>query len=91
MENKESKLTESELAEINELRLTIGENIDIVGNLHIRKYFLEKDMKSLEEEIKKVLQRTEELNALEKQKIDEIIQKYGEGRLDFQTGIFYTN
>jgi hypothetical protein len=89
MENKETKLTESELAEINELRLQIGSNIDTVGNLNIRKYFLEKDVRSLEEEIKSVLKKTEELNSLEKQKINEIVEKYGEGKLDFETGIYY--
>lgn len=91
METKEIKLPEQDLLDINNLRVSIRENIDTLGNLSVRKHFLLKEMSAVEDEIRASLERTEELNLMEKTKVSEIVERYGEGRLDFETGIYYTN
>lgn len=89
MEKNQIKITDQELSEINQLRKSIGENIDMVGNLHIRKHFLSKEISTVESDIINTLEITEQLNLMEKEKISQIIEKYGEGNLDFETGIYY--
>jgi len=89
METKEIKLSEQELIEINELRISIRENIDTIGNLNVRKHFLLKEISELDKDIENSLLETEHLNLSEKNKVKEIVEKYGEGRLDFETGIYY--
>lgn len=91
METKEIKLSEQELIEINELRISIRENIDTIGNLNVRKHFLLKEISELDKDIENSLLKTEDLNVSEKNKVKEIVEKYGEGRLDFETGIYYIN
>ena len=41
--------------------------------------------------LSEIYQRAEQLEANEKEKIDEIVSKYGEGKLDFATGIYQIN
>jgi hypothetical protein len=89
METKEIKLSEQELIQINELRISIRENIDTIGNLNVRKHFLLKEISELDKDIENSLLETEHLNLSEKNKVKEIVEKYGEGRLDFETGIYY--
>lgn len=91
METKEIKLPEQDLVEINNLRVLIRENVDSLGNLSIRKHFLLKEISTVDGEIKASLEKTEELNLMEKAKVNEIVERFGEGKLDFETGIYYTN
>jgi hypothetical protein len=91
METKEIKLPEQDLVEINNLRVLIRENVDSLGNLSIRKHFLLKEISTVDGEIKASLEKTEELNLMEKTKVNEIVERFGEGKLDFETGIYYTN
>ena len=91
METKEIKLPEQDLVEINNLRVLIRENVDSLGNLSIRKHFLLKEISTVDGEIKAFLEKTEELNLMEKTKVNEIVERFGEGKLDFETGIYYTN
>jgi hypothetical protein len=73
------------------LRVLIRENVDSLGNLSIRKHFLLKEISTVDGEIKASLEKTEELNLMEKTKVNEIVERFGEGKLDFETGIYYTN
>jgi hypothetical protein len=91
METKEIKLPEQDLVEINNLRVLIRENVDSLGNLSIRKHFLLKEISTVDGEIKAFLEKTEELNLMEKTKVNEIVERFGEGKLDFESGIYYTN
>lgn len=91
MENREIKLPEEEMLVINELRNNIRENVDMVGNIIIKKHFLEFEIKILQDTLVETLLKTEELNKFEKIKVDEIVAKYGEGKLDFLTGIYTQN
>lgn len=88
---KEIKLQEDEFNEIIELREKIRENVEILGRLNIRKHFLSSDLKILDEEIAIALAQSEELNKDEKRVTDTVIEKYGEGKLDFSTGTYVRN
>lgn len=87
MENQ-VKLSEEELASVQELRESIRRNVEAAGKLNIRKHFIEDELKSINEELSKVYLESMELDSMEKAKIDEIVGKYGEGQLDFSTGIY---
>lgn len=84
----EIQLTEDEFKEILELRDQIRENVELTGRLNIELHFLKKDVASIEEEIAVHLIKSEELNSSERRVTQEIIEKYGEGKLDFSTGVY---
>ncbi len=86
MENNKIKLSEEELASISELRLAILTNVETLGRLNIKKHFLQKDLAEVEFELINALQSSEELDSKERELTNSIVEKYGEGNLDFQTG-----
>jgi hypothetical protein len=45
----------------------------------------------LNSKIAEVYTKAEQLEALEKELIDSVVSKYGEGKLDFATGIYHVN
>jgi len=89
MENQ-IKLTAEELASVQELRESIRETVEASGKLNIRKHFIETELNEINNELSKIYAQSMELDSLEKAKIDEIVGKYGEGQLDFSTGIYTT-
>jgi len=86
MENNQIKITNEELEKVNSLRGSIVENVDSIGRFNIKKHFLVKQLESVEAELFALLQKSEELDQNEKELINEIIEKYGEGQLNFETG-----
>ena len=52
---------------------------------------MQTELDILNSKLADVYQRAEQLEAAEKQKIDEVVSKYGEGKLDFATGIYNVN
>lgn len=88
MEAKKVKLSQEELDSIVSLRNLAKENIEKVGKINIQKHFLEKELEFVGEQLLSLYQETLQLNEQEKSKIDEIVGKYGEGKLDFATGIY---
>ena len=88
MESKNVKLSQEELDSIVSLRNLAKENIEKVGKINIQKHFLEKELEFVGEQLLSLYQETLQLNEQEKSKIDEIVGKYGEGKLDFATGIY---
>ena len=88
MAESEIKLPEEEFREIVELRVRIKENVEILGRISIRKHFLEMDLSSLNTEMSLNLKESEDLNTREKEVTEKIVEKYGEGKLDFSTGVY---
>jgi hypothetical protein len=88
MAESEIKLPEEEFREIVELRDRIKENVEILGRISIRKHFLEMDLSSLNTEMSLNLKESEDLNTREKEVTEKIVEKYGEGKLDFSTGVY---
>lgn len=90
MENN-IKLTPEELQSIQTLREQAKENVDKIGRMNIQKFFLEKELEFVEEQLEALYSETMQLNEKEKEKVDEIVSKYGEGKLDFATGLYTKN
>lgn len=90
MENQ-IKLTSEELQKIQILREQAKENVDKIGRLNIQKFFLEKELEFVEEQLQSLYSETMQLNEEEKRTVDEIVGKYGEGKLDFATGLYTIN
>jgi len=87
MENN-IKLTPEELQSIQTLREQAKENVDKIGRMNIQKFFLEKELEFVQEQLEALYSETMQLNEKEKEKVDEIVSKYGEGKLDFATGLY---
>jgi hypothetical protein len=85
------KITQEELEKINSLRSEIAANVESIGRFNIKKHFLVKELESVDAEIFILLQNSENLDKKEKEIIDEIIGKYGEGQLNFETGEYTSN
>jgi hypothetical protein len=90
MEN-EIKLSEDELKSIIDLRDQIRENVEIIGKLNIQKYFLENELQVLRDNISEGLKKSLELGELERSLTEDIVGRYGEGQLDFATGVYTKN
>lgn len=86
MESNQIRLTDDELKEINDLRLEILDNVESLGRLNIKKHFLQRELSEIEFEIASHLQKSEELDGAERSLTSRVIEKYGEGNLNFQTG-----
>ncbi len=85
------KLSQEELDSIIQLRNSIRDNTTESGSLNIQKHFIQVELDVINSKLAEVYQKAEHLEAAEKQKIDEIVSKYGEGKLDFATGIYQVN
>jgi predicted nucleic acid-binding Zn-ribbon protein len=90
MENQ-IKLTPEELDKIQNLREAARNNIQQIGQLNTQKFFLEREVTTVGEQIQNLYQETLQLNESEKQLVDEIVSKYGEGKLDFNSGVYSIN
>jgi hypothetical protein len=88
METKSVKLTTDELDSILSLRNLVRENVEKVGKLNIQRHFLDKEVEFVNEQLGALYQESMQLGEKEKLKIDEIVAKYGEGKLDFASGIY---
>lgn len=88
---QETKISDDELKSIIDLRDQIRENVEIVGKIQIQKHFLSNELQSLNEQVVEALNRSVELGDLERKLTEEIVGKYGEGQLDFATGIYTKN
>ena len=87
MEEKMIKLSQEELDSIIQLRNSIRDNTAESGSLNIQKHFMQIELDILNAKLAEVYQKAEQLEAAEKQKIDEVVSKYGEGSSDFAAGI----
>jgi len=85
------KLSQEELDNIIQLRNSIRDNTTESGSLNIQKHFMQIELDILNSKIAEVYTKAEQLEALEKELIDRVVSKYGEGKLDFATGIYQVN
>jgi len=85
------KLTPEELQGIQALREQAKENVDKIGRMNIQKFFLEKELQFVQDQLESLYGETMQLNEQEKKTVDEIVNKYGEGKLDFASGLYTKN
>lgn len=86
--SEQLKLTEEEFSQTLDLRNRISSNVQTLGRLNVRKHFAEMDLQEINSQIQSALKETEDLSAEETRLISEITSKYGQGNLDFSTGVY---
>jgi hypothetical protein len=80
------KLSPEELSKINSLRSNVIYNIESIGRLYLRQKQMEREIKDIELEIEKALTDNIAFGIEEEAIIQEISSKYGEGKLNLETG-----
>jgi hypothetical protein len=82
------KITEEELAQVRDLRDRIRTNVETIGRLNVQRHFAQLELDHINSELDQTYVITEDLSAEESRVVKEISQKYGDGSLDFETGIY---
>lgn len=95
MSNNTIKLPDAELNEIKQIQSKANELVFKLGEIQLEKFGLEEQVKEIIDREKKIKEYEEEQKAewlkmqkSEKDLLENIIKKYGEGNLDLNTGTF---
>ncbi len=83
-----TKITDEELSSVKALREEIVGVISNVGQLKLTHDLMEEDLTTVKSRLNEQTTKYKELLKKEKQLIDELLQKYGMGSLDVETGVF---
>lgn len=83
-----SKIEESELKEINELRTKLASVITETGQYALRIDLLKSDINTLTDKVSKNSEEFKKLLEGEEVLIKRLSEKYGVGSIDFETGEF---
>ena len=90
MENQ-IKLSSEELEKVQSLRNEARENVDKIGRMNIQHHFLTEEIRFVEEQLHSLYGETSDIKKREQELVNNIVSKYGEGQLDFNTGIYSQN
>ena len=88
---EEVKFTEEEMNKIKEIQQTYVDVQQSLGQLSVARIRLEQQLNSLDDSEDGLSKKFIDTQKSEKDFIDEITKKYGDGTLDPQTGIFKSN
>jgi conjugal transfer/entry exclusion protein len=89
MENQnEIKLPEELLTELQQLRDELTQNVVKIGRLNVQLSFYKKDIEIIEGELSNLYQEAAAISAKEDSIQNKVVSEYGNGKLDFETGIF---
>lgn len=84
------KISQEELNSILDLRERIRANVESIGRLNIKRHFTQLELNQVNEDLDQAYASSEDLSMEETRVIQEVTSKYGEGDLDFNTGIYTT-
>ena len=85
---EQTKISQEELNPILDLRERIRTNVESIGRLNIKRHFTQLELNQVNEDLEQAYANSEELSMEENRVVKEITAKYGEGDLDFNTGIY---
>ena len=88
MADKEVKFTEDEMGEINELQQTYVGLQNRFGQLGVARIRLEQQLNDLETTENNMTVKFVENQSKERDFVDKITKKYGDGNLDLTSGVF---
>jgi len=88
MNQENIKMTDNEITEIKTLQSQFQQKIFQLGQLYLKKLQTESVVKSLHDEELKLGTEWKGLQKKESELIDTLLNKYGEGSLDLNNGIF---
>lgn len=82
------KISQEELDSMLNLRERIRTNVESIGRLNIKRHFTQLELNQVNEDLDQAYANSEELSMEENRVVKEVTSKYGEGDLDFNTGIY---
>ena len=82
------KISQEELNSLLDLRERIRTNVESIGRLNIKRHFTQLELNQTVEDLNVAYSTSEDLSMEENRVVQEITAKYGEGDLDFGTGIY---
>ena len=82
------KISQEELNSLLDLRERIRTNVESIGRLNIKRHFTQLELNQTVEDLDVAYSVSEELSMEENRVVQEITAKYGEGDLDFNTGVY---
>ena len=82
------EMPQEELDNILILREKIRANVESIGRLNIKKHFIDLELKSVQEDLSHAYEESENLSMEEQRLVNETVEKYGDGDLDFNTGLY---
>ena len=85
---EETKFTEDEMKQINELQQSYTNSQNALGQLSVNRLRLEQQVNDLDKAEDNVRNNFVETQTKEKDFVDSINKKYGDGNLDLTTGLF---
>jgi len=88
MADKEVKFTEDEMSQLTELQQTYAAVQNTLGQLSVSRIRLSQELGSLDEAENKLRNDFVETQQKERDFVQEINKKYGDGNLDLNTGVF---
>ena len=88
MANKEVKFTEDEMKEISKLQQTYLALQNTLGQVGVARIKLEQQLNDLDSNEDTLKSQFVENQSKEKDFVDQINKKYGDGNLDLSTGVF---
>ena len=82
------KISQEELNSLLDLRERIRTNVESIGRLNIKRHFTQLELNQTVEDLNVAYSTSEDLSMEESRVVQEITAKYGEGDLDFATGVY---
>lgn len=82
------KISQEELNSLLDLRERIRTNVESIGRLNIKRHFTQLELNQTIEDLNQVYSVSEDLSMEETRIVEEMTSKYGEGDLDFNTGVY---
>jgi hypothetical protein len=86
--SEQIKLQEDLLMEIQNLKDELTKNVVRIGRINIEVSFHKKDVEILESELVSLYDEAESIQMKESELQQRIINQYGNGKLDFESGVF---
>jgi hypothetical protein len=86
--SEQIKLPEELLLEIQKLRDELTQNVVRIGRLNVEAAFHRKDLQIIESELSSLYDLAEDISARESELQRRVISEYGNGKLDFESGVF---
>lgn len=86
--SEDNKITEEEFASVKALREQIIDVISTTGQLKLMHDLMEEDLLAIKDRLNQQSKNYRQLLDKEKEVVDSLLNKYGMGSLDVETGVF---
>ena len=86
--SEQIRISQEELNPILDLRERIRTNVESIGRLNIKRHFTQLELNQINEDLDQAYVNSEDLSMEVNRVVKEITAKYGEGDLDFNTGMY---